>query len=178
MENGPIDPDRLATRFARLAVTAALDGSDPDGWPDRRRIIDRALKRFISTGDGARITQFLDASRNFDPGRRVEETQQTVIRMFLDLVAQLSHRPLSDVARSIDLMARELPRTGPRRSGLPSRGFVHVESDGYDADDVEPAADTLNHTLARLFLRLGPPPAPTEHDYAPVGGGGDGGAQA
>ncbi|MFI1400543.1 caspase domain-containing protein [Streptomyces sp. NPDC020681] len=38
------------------------------------------------------------------------------------------------------------------------------------------AEETLEHTLARLFVRLGPPPEPTELDYAPVGSG-DGGAQ-
>ncbi|MFD5507008.1 hypothetical protein ACFWIB_04425 [Streptomyces sp. NPDC127051] len=191
MKNNPIDPNRLATRFARLAVAAALDESDPDGWPDRRRIIDRALKRFITTGDSPRITQFLDAARTFGPGQRVEETQQTVTRMFLDLLDELSHWPLSDVARSIDMMAGELPRTGPRQpesrssaprlgygdSSMSSRGFLYVQSDGYDTDDAKPAADTLNHALARLFLRLGPPPTPTDSDYAPVGGG-DGGAQA
>lgn len=46
-----------------------------------------------------------------------------------------------------------------------------------DAEDIAPAIATLNHALAGLFLRLGPPPDPTEQDFAPVGSG-DGGAQA
>ncbi|WP_329276977.1 hypothetical protein [Streptomyces sp. NBC_01451] len=42
---------------------------------------------------------------------------------------------------------------------------------------VAPAAEeTIEHTLARLFLLLGPPPEPTELDYTPAGSGG-GGAQ-
>lgn len=43
------------------------------------------------------------------------------------------------------------------------------------AEEVVLAGDTLEHTLARLFVRLGPPPEPTSRDYAPVGAG-DGGA--
>lgn len=49
--------------------------------------------------------------------------------------------------------------------------------DTFDAEDIAPAVATMNHALAALFLRLGPPPSPTEQDFAPVGSG-DGGAQA
>ncbi|WP_460111572.1 hypothetical protein [Streptomyces sp. YKOK-J1] len=38
------------------------------------------------------------------------------------------------------------------------------------------AAESIEHSLASLFLRLGPPPDPTELDYSPAGRG-DGGAQ-
>jgi hypothetical protein len=38
------------------------------------------------------------------------------------------------------------------------------------------AEETIEHTLARLFLRLGPPPETAEIDYTPAGRGG-GGAQ-
>ncbi|MGV9313775.1 serine/threonine-protein kinase [Streptomyces sp. NPDC003691] len=44
------------------------------------------------------------------------------------------------------------------------------------AADAENAAETLEHTLARLFVRLGSPPEPTELDCTPAGTG-DGGAQ-
>ncbi|MGW1554721.1 hypothetical protein [Streptomyces sp. NPDC002346] len=37
-------------------------------------------------------------------------------------------------------------------------------------------ASTINHTLAQLFLRLGPPPAGTNGSFSPVTSGG-GGAQ-
>ncbi|GAA4326388.1 hypothetical protein GCM10023086_53910 [Streptomyces venetus] len=38
------------------------------------------------------------------------------------------------------------------------------------------AGETLEHTLARLLVRLGPPPEPTALEYAPAGNG-DGGAR-
>ncbi|MEV7793387.1 hypothetical protein AB0O68_15550 [Streptomyces sp. NPDC087512] len=59
-----------------------------------------------------------------------------------------------------------------RLSGLPQRPL-----EPEDAAAAAPAAEeTLESALARLFLRLGPPPEPTELDYTPVGRGG-GGAQ-
>ena len=46
-----------------------------------------------------------------------------------------------------------------------------------EIEDVAPAAEaTIDHTLARLFLRLGPPPEASARDYTPAGTGG-GGAQ-
>ncbi|WP_327674762.1 hypothetical protein [Kitasatospora sp. NBC_00458] len=39
------------------------------------------------------------------------------------------------------------------------------------------AEETLDHTLARLFVRLGPPPEPTGNDYLPAGAGGGGAHQ-
>ncbi|MFI1606968.1 hypothetical protein ACH4YN_33285 [Streptomyces griseofuscus] len=45
------------------------------------------------------------------------------------------------------------------------------------AEEVAPVAEqTIEHTLARMFMRLGPPPEPTELDYESAGSGG-GGAQ-
>lgn len=38
------------------------------------------------------------------------------------------------------------------------------------------SGETLDHALARLFLRLGPPPEPTEADCEPASSG-DGGAK-
>ncbi|MFD9240553.1 hypothetical protein ACFV0D_01175 [Streptomyces sp. NPDC059556] len=191
MQSGPIDPDRLAVRFARLAVAAALDEDDPQGWPDRRRIIGRAVARSISHDQSARITRFLDRART--PGRdlSVEDPQQALTGVFLALLQQLDHLSLSKVAGSIDLMAVELPRSIPRHSA--SRGFVslldgserrvqarggsHPESDAYRVEDVEAAADSLHFALARLFIRLGPPPDLTESDFAPLAGD-DGGVRA
>jgi hypothetical protein len=40
----------------------------------------------------------------------------------------------------------------------------------------ERTADTINHTLARLFLRLGPPPQSANGDFAPVSSSGGGSA--
>lgn len=46
-----------------------------------------------------------------------------------------------------------------------------------EAEAVAPTAEeTIEHTMARMFMRLGPPPEPTELDYTPAGSGG-GGAQ-
>ncbi|MBP2587137.1 hypothetical protein J3A78_007615 [Streptomyces sp. PvR006] len=191
MPNRPIDPDRLAVRFARLAVAAALDEDDPQGWPDRRRIIGRAVARSISHDQSARITRFLDRARTPVRDLPVEDPQQVLTREFLALLQQLDHLGLSKVARSIDLMAVELPRSIPRHSA--SRGFVslldgserrvqasggsHAESDAYRVEDVEAAADSLHLALARLFIRLGPPPDLTEGDFAPLAGD-DGGVRA
>ncbi|MER6617475.1 effector-associated constant component EACC1 [Streptomyces xantholiticus] len=70
-------------------------------------------------------------------------------------------------------------RVGERLSAFEARGDIRrlADSDEYEANDVAPAADTVNHTLARLFIRLGPPPSPSSNEYAFTGGG-DGGAQA
>ncbi|MFE6782046.1 hypothetical protein ACFVFF_07275 [Streptomyces sp. NPDC057680] len=191
MQSRPIDPDRLAVRFARLAVAAALDEDDPEGWPDRRRIIGRAVARSISHDQSARMTRFLDRVRSAGRDLPVEDPQQALTRLFLALLHQLDHLTLSKVARSIDLMAVELPRSIPRHSA--SRGFValldgsdrrvqtrgvsHLEPAGYQVEDVEAAADSLNLALARLFIRLGPPPDLVESDVVP-GAGDDGGVRA
>ncbi|WP_030331026.1 hypothetical protein [Streptomyces sp. NRRL B-1381] len=46
-----------------------------------------------------------------------------------------------------------------------------------EAASVAPNAEgSIDHALAKLFLQLGPPPEPTENDYAPASNG-DGGAQ-
>ncbi|MFJ6558134.1 hypothetical protein ACIQNT_38840 [Streptomyces luteogriseus] len=68
-----------------------------------------------------------------------------------------------------DLIAATSSRAKPQLGGQPL-GREEIE-------DVAPAAEeTIDHTLARLFLRLGPPPESTTLDYTPAGRGG-GGAQ-
>jgi hypothetical protein len=68
-----------------------------------------------------------------------------------------------------------------------ARRLGHVEDGGDEghsgallAEDAQLvadiAADAINHTLARLFMRLGPPPEGASGDYMPVSSGG-GGAQ-
>jgi hypothetical protein len=65
----------------------------------------------------------------------------------------------------------EIP--SPRRLGQLQGQRVGPE----DAELLAPAAEqTIEHSLALLFLRLGPPPEPTQLDYSPAGHGG-GGAQ-
>ncbi|GHF99958.1 hypothetical protein GCM10018777_08110 [Streptomyces albogriseolus] len=47
-----------------------------------------------------------------------------------------------------------------------------------DASSVAPVAEeTIENALARLFIRLGPPPETTELDYTPAGHGGGGATQ-
>lgn len=66
----------------------------------------------------------------------------------------------------------------PRRIPEQLRTLLYEQPLGpEDAEAAAPAAEqTIEHALARLFLRLGPPPEPTELDYSPAGSGG-GGAQ-
>ncbi len=72
-----------------------------------------------------------------------------------------------------DARGHQQDTRGPERSapasGQGTRG-------GYEAEDIIPAADSLDSALARLFLRLGPPPEPTGLQFTPVGSD-DGGAQ-
>ncbi|MFF5917193.1 hypothetical protein ACFY8C_02420 [Streptomyces flavochromogenes] len=88
MESRPIDPERLAARFARLAIGAALDEGDPDGWPDGRRIIGRAVTRSVGPNACTEITRFLEAARNRELGRQVGDPQRALADMFLDFLHQ------------------------------------------------------------------------------------------
>ncbi|WP_329275955.1 hypothetical protein [Streptomyces sp. NBC_00691] len=191
MGRSPIDPGRLAARFARLAIAAALDAIDPDGWPDRRRIIGRAVERSINPNARTDITQFLDAVRNGELGRHATDPHEKLTKVFRDLLYPFDRGTLSRAADSIDAMASALPwidRSQPALRGFmphlghssgsaSRRGITHLESARYDAEDIEPAVDALHLSLARLFLRLGPPPEPTGTAFTPASNGG-GGAQA
>lgn len=73
------------------------------------------------------------------------------------------------------------PGTADAALGLPQVSPALGVSDDVprraDREAVAPLAEeTIEHTLARLFLRLGPPPEPTENHFVPAGNGG-GGAQ-
>ncbi|MGW9029138.1 hypothetical protein ACWGQ5_34415 [Streptomyces sp. NPDC055722] len=62
----------------------------------------------------------------------------------------------------------------------PSQDPAHLFDQPLGREEIEAVApiaeETIEHTLARMFMRLGPPPEPTELDYTPSGSGG-GGAQ-
>lgn len=65
---------------------------------------------------------------------------------------------------------------GPVNSGFPQRTDESLAPDE-EAVVAVTSGEILNHALARLFLRLGPPPEPTElDDHEPVSSG-DGGAK-
>jgi hypothetical protein len=70
---------------------------------------------------------------------------------------------------------------GPLWDTAPARRLKEPdESDSpsvAEAEKAAQAADDLNDALASLFLELGPPPASTNADFAPIGSG-DGGVQA
>jgi hypothetical protein len=51
-----------------------------------------------------------------------------------------------------------------------------VEDLPFEPGDVSSATSAFDSALARLFVRLGPPPEPSGLDYAPMGSG-DGGVQ-
>ncbi|MEU5314379.1 hypothetical protein [Streptomyces sp. NPDC021562] len=74
----------------------------------------------------------------------------------------------------------ELGVQGARRTGHTEDGGEHGESGPLPTEEAQlvagAAANTINHTLARLFLRLGPPPESANGDFMPVSSGG-GGAQ-
>lgn len=82
-------------------------------------------------------------------------------------------RDLSHKALLVEF--RRDPPWAARTPWPSSQGDV-LDGGSGDPEDADAAADTLNHALARLFLRLGPPPTPSGNDYAPVSGG-DGGVQ-
>jgi hypothetical protein len=132
--------------------------------------------------DAARIAQALAA-----PPLGYSPTQRDVARLLgapppalsrpdFPSPSEGSRRPLPEGLRQAsDIVSR----AGERPSTFEARGEIRrlAESDEYDAGDVAPAVDTVNHALARLFIRLGPPPAASRTAYAFTGGG-DGGAQA
>ncbi|WP_329056531.1 hypothetical protein OG511_02580 [Streptomyces sp. NBC_01453] len=64
----------------------------------------------------------------------------------------------------------------PELVELLSRGAEESLTARQSAEVAHTSGTTLDHALARLFLRLGPPPEPTENNYAPASSG-DGGAQ-
>ncbi|MFD8194690.1 hypothetical protein [Streptomyces wuyuanensis] len=85
--------------------------------------------------------------------------------------------------RDAESQREEAPHLGRHLSviwhdavALPDEGSSESPST-FDAEDVAPAVATLDHALAGLFLRLGPPPDPCQQGFAPVNSG-DGGAQA
>jgi eukaryotic-like serine/threonine-protein kinase len=79
-----------------------------------------------------------------------------------------------------DVASSREPETGDATPQSQIPGDDPPEAMDITAEDetavAGPAAETLEHTLARLFVRLGSPPEPSELDYTPAGTG-DGGAQ-
>lgn len=88
-------------------------------------------------------------------------------------------RPDADVAFPPSTEQRDGPPSPHPRQGPPAGSDALYEGDlseDEEATVANSAAETLEHTLARLFVKLGSPPEPTELDCTPAGTG-DGGAQ-
>lgn len=77
-------------------------------------------------------------------------------------------------------LALRLARRAARKIGHAEDGEDEGEREPLSAEEAQlvagAAANTINLTLARLFLRLGPPPEGANGDFTPVSSGG-GGAQ-
>ncbi|MDH2388182.1 hypothetical protein QCN29_05130 [Streptomyces sp. HNM0663] len=128
------------------------------------------------------------------PSLTESPTVQLIEEFYDRLVKRVRGRTLVKEMKGLRSEVRkELPRHAidmhptlleePQHSTLPSprkRRLGHLGEQNLGPEDAEiaaPAAEkTIEHSLALLFLRLGPPPEPTELDYSPAGHGG-GGAQ-
>jgi hypothetical protein len=99
----------------------------------------------------------------------------------------LQERPLQDAANrypsserllywSTEMRATAAPSLNDPDSAMPRLGPLEDLSLDERRRLAAATASTINHTLARLFLRLGPPPAGTSEEFNPVTSGG-GGAQ-
>ncbi|MDQ0904189.1 hypothetical protein QFZ22_000174 [Streptomyces canus] len=85
--------------------------------------------------------------------------------------------PFGDIR---DAVAGGIIRWEPQSEGDDDAELLADEVGPLSTEDeqlvAERAADAINHTLARLFLRLGPPPQNTDGDFAPVSSSGGGSA--
>jgi len=130
------------------------------------------------------ITSFLSLTHSNDP---VEMARSAFDSMAVRVADDLSAYESVDRMRSqIKPILDSFPPTGHRVGTLGSaiaqwgRAVAGLRRQRLGPEDIQaaaPAAEgTIDHELARLFLRLGPPPEPTSQDYTPAGSDG-GGAQ-
>ncbi|MFD9503915.1 hypothetical protein [Streptomyces sp. NPDC060035] len=190
----------LADRVARIAVTAAIESNRLDDWMRSSIVISFCLQRVTDfVGEPGGVMLQLEHARS-KASRQQADIDMTIKRVS-DLLLPLLNAGrgiyrAEDIALEIDVMERVLGQTPTydpelawaeawrevraAQRALPAglRDFFIDDPEGHSADVAAPAADALNHALARLFLRLGPPPTPSDNDYVPVGGGGDGGVRA
>ncbi|MFE6223046.1 hypothetical protein [Streptomyces sp. NPDC057854] len=75
---------------------------------------------------------------------------------------------LQNIRRTLEALLKDLKK----ESSFSGRYFPREEL----AKVADSSEGTIDHALAMMFIRLGPPPEPTEVDYAPASSGG-GGAQ-
>ncbi|GAA2505090.1 hypothetical protein [Streptomyces gobitricini] len=87
-------------------------------------------------------------------------------------VAGLQPESVLNFQREAVIRSVELARIRRVLAASLTNGLSTAEREAVAAD----SGNAIDHALAMLFLRLGPPPGPTELDYTPAGNGG-GGAQ-
>ncbi|MEV6551083.1 serine/threonine-protein kinase [Streptomyces sp. NPDC051597] len=163
----------------RPAVPAEVDqlvlrllAKDPKDRPRSAEAVLGLLRRFM-------VEAFPDPGFS-SPASAEGDVDVTVLKNALQQVA-------SDTYRSVraEMLDTENSREVDPVSGTGMVLFQAQQSmsspppspEPYDADeDAAPAAATLDEALARLFLRLGPPPESAEREIQPVGSDG-GGAQ-
>jgi hypothetical protein len=146
-----------ASRAERLRQAAAAIANDAHLTPEERRFTEAVVREQI-------------ASRGVLPGFFQQEEREKQLR---DHVAE----SLED--RSTGPSWRAALRLGV----MGDFTVAHAEQatteplTAEEATALAPVSEaSLEHALALLFLRLGPPPEPIENDYVPASNG-DGGAQ-
>ncbi|MFF3710868.1 hypothetical protein [Streptomyces phaeochromogenes] len=96
----------------------------------------------------------------------------TMRRQIADTLGVEEEETDPDLSASGNPVLNQLPVRRPKRKA-PQPQTMRLK----DAEAAAPAATTtIDHALARLFIRLGPPPVPTAPDHVPAGSNG-GGAQ-
>ncbi|MET9017059.1 hypothetical protein ABZX74_40325 [Streptomyces olivaceoviridis] len=168
-----MEPGLDARTFGETVAAAALS----DRWLERRESFASQLAALSSDEHGPDYWESqLEETRQFalssgSPNNMLSDLVRYWAGKFAAFQKQIEIPRRHYAQQLLDEPASTEPLTPP---------IAFVDDDPpltFDEDDAGPAADTLNHVLARLFLRLGPPPTPVRRDFAPVGGG-DGGVQA
>ncbi|MEU2951047.1 serine/threonine-protein kinase [Streptomyces xanthochromogenes] len=169
VHDAPAPPSKL-----RPAVPAELDtlvlqllAKDPTDRPSSAEAVLSVLHRFTPEAPTS------PAQVNMEAARSITHHMRVAAEAASDAYRSLRGE-MADAASQ-----REMDRDPVLGSGVALVGAYHLtsRSELHAMDeDAAPAAATLDEALARLFLRLGPPPESAEMEIAPVGSDG-GGAQ-
>ncbi|WP_246430630.1 serine/threonine-protein kinase [Streptomyces rectiverticillatus] len=158
----------------RPTVPAELDklvlrllAKDPKHRPESVEAVLNSLRRFTPETPASPATLSADPVRSggyYTPESLVAEAVSDAYQsMRRDLVDAASRREMDPALGSGAMLVRA------EGDSLPSDPEPSVAD-----EDAAPAAATLNDALARLFLRLGPPPESAEKETEPVGSDGGG----
>ncbi|MER7343508.1 hypothetical protein ABT403_37550 [Streptomyces sp. NPDC000075] len=162
---GWVDPeyqDHVRKWFATgVVILNRLSDSRQDRTPEGIRLL---LTGYGILREGAAVVE--------DERGLVEAVEEFIGRL-RGLAVDVERRPFvnrlgQDIWRSLSGLAWAREANSSLRS-------VFEQSKRDEA--VLAAEETIDHTLARLFLLLGPPPEPSAMDYEPAGRGGGGAEQ-